>query len=86
MIERLKIHKTERNKIVCKYVVYDLKNNLDISQFAGQKGLSTEHYLVKMIDRILGYLDRNSTDESNAVLTTFLDFTPNCSLEKLWPV
>ena len=62
-------------KIVCKYVVNDLKNNLDISQFAGQKGLSTEHYLVKMIDRILGYLDRNSTDESCAVLTTFLDFS-----------
>ena len=62
-------------KIVCKYVINDMKKSLDISQFAGQKGLSTEHYLVKMLDRILGYLDKNSPEESIAVLTTFLDWS-----------
>ena len=50
------------------HVENDLKNNIDISQFAGQKVLSTEHYLVEMIDRILGYVDRNSPDEICAVL------------------
>ena len=61
--------------ITSNHVVNDLKNNICISQFAGQKGLSTEHDFVKMIDRILGYLERNSPDEICAVLTIYLDFS-----------
>ena len=46
-------------KIVSKMMISDLKNQIDPSQFANQKGLSIQNYLVKMIDKILKSLDTN---------------------------
>lgn len=61
-------------KIVCKRIVDDMKSQLDPSQYANQKGLSIQHYLIKMIDRILAALDRNSSEECFAVLATLVDW------------
>ena len=47
-------------KIISKMMVSDMKENIDPSQYANQKGKSIQHYLVSMIDRILGALDKNS--------------------------
>ena len=40
-------------KVVCKYLIDDMKQKLDRSQYANQKGLSINHYLVKLVDRVL---------------------------------
>ena len=36
----------------------DIGHKIDISQFAGKKGVVTEHPIVKLRDRVLSLLDR----------------------------
>ena len=61
-------------KLVCKLVMEDLKPNIHPGQFAGMKGLATDHYLVKMVDRILRALDCPTSQESTAVIASFIDW------------
>ena len=61
-------------KIIAKMMICDMKKNIDPSQFANQKGLSIQHYLVKFIDRILEAVDGNSKGEACAVLATLVDW------------
>ena len=39
-------------KLIAKLMISDMKENIDPSQYANQKGLSIQHYLVKFIDRV----------------------------------
>ena len=48
-----------------------MKKQIVPSQCANQKGLSINHYLIKMIDRILKAVDEN---DKQAVLATFVDW------------
>ena len=61
-------------KIICKFMVDDLKATMDPSQFANTKGLSTQHYLIKMLDRILTATDNSTRGECVAVLATLVDW------------
>ena len=61
-------------KLISKMMIADMKNKIDPSQYANQKGLSIQHYLVKIIDRILLALDTNSKSESVAILATLVDW------------
>ena len=61
-------------KLVCPLIVEDMKSSLDKSQFANQPGLSTQHYLIKLIDRILSATDKSSKGECVAVLATVIDW------------
>ena len=47
-------------KTIADFIISDMKEHLDRSQFANQKGISVQHYLVKMVDNILKATDRNS--------------------------
>ena len=47
-------------KIISKMLISDMKVNIDPLQYANQKGLSIQHYLVKFIDRVLQTIDTNS--------------------------
>ena len=38
--------------VISRMMISDMRKRLDPSQFANQKGLSIQHYLVKMIDNI----------------------------------
>jgi hypothetical protein len=40
------------------WVTEDLGNKININQFAGRKGMGTEHLVVKLLDRVLGMLDK----------------------------
>ena len=51
-----------------------MKMKLDPSQYANQKGLSINHYLIKLIDKILQSVDKNSKNEAVAVLATLVDW------------
>ena len=61
-------------KLISKLIISDMKEKLDPSQYANQPGLSIQHYLIKMIDRILGALDTNSKGDKCAVLATLVDW------------
>ena len=61
-------------KLVTKLIVEDMKPTLDPAQYANQKGISIQHYLVKMLDRVLSSLEVSSNDKSPAALMTFIDF------------
>ena len=54
--------------------ISDMKEKLDPAQFANQKDLSLQHYLIKMINKILSDTDNNSRNEVNAVLATLYDW------------
>ena len=48
-----------------------MKPNIDPSQYGNQYGLSIQHYLIKMIHKILSDIDNS---ETTAVLATFVDW------------
>ena len=52
----------------------DMKPSRDPSQYGNSKGVSTQHYLIKMVDRILTVLDSNNEQEKNAVIAQLVDW------------
>ena len=55
-------------------MIDDMKPTRDQSQYGNCKGVSTQHYLIKMIDRILTVLDRNNQQEKYAVMVQLVDW------------
>ena len=60
-------------KLICKLIISDMKSKMDPSQYANQKGVSVDHYLIKMLDKILVELDKKG--ESTAVIATLVDWS-----------
>ena len=61
-------------ELISRLMISDMKKHIDPSQYANQKGLSIQHYLIKFIDRILQSIDENSRKETCAVLATLVDW------------
>ena len=61
-------------KLVAELMISEMKKCLDPSQYANQKGISLQHYLIKMIHQILSDTDNNSKGEVTAVLATLYDW------------
>ena len=55
-------------------MIYDMQPNRDPSQYGNSKGVSTQHYLIKMVDRILTALDKNNKEEKYAVIVQLVDW------------
>ena len=55
-------------------MISDMSKLLDPSQYANQKGISLQHYLIQMIHQILKYTDNNAKGEVNAVIATLYDW------------
>ena len=55
-------------------MISDMEKSIDPSQYANQKGISLQHYLIKMIHQILSDIDNNSKGEVNAILATLFDW------------
>ena len=60
-------------RIVSEFVISDMKSKLDPAQFGNQKHTSIQHYLVRLLHRVLTNVDRNWKGEVNAVLCLFID-------------
>ena len=56
-------------------VISDMSPKMDPSQFGNVKGLSIQHYLVKMVNKILTILDTNNEKEKFAVLSQLIDWS-----------
>ena len=61
-------------KIISEIVITDMEAQLDPAQYGNRKHTIIQHYLVRMIHRILSSLDKNSKGEVNAVLCMFIDW------------
>ena len=61
-------------KIIAELMIEDMSIFLDPSQYANQKGLSLQHYLINMINKILTDTDNNSKGEVNAIIATLVDW------------
>ena len=56
------------------FLTSDMLPNTDPAQYGNRKGLSTQHYLVRMIHQILTATDRNSKQEAKAVIIQMIDW------------
>lgn len=63
-----------QENIISDMVINDMKNDLDPCQYGNQKKTSIQHYLVRMMYRIVSSLDRNSREDVDVVLATFMDW------------
>ena len=62
-------------KIITEYMISDMEENLDPSQYGNQQGMSVQHYLIKMLNKILTVLDKkHTTSESMAVILNLVDW------------
>ena len=62
-------------KIITEFMISDMKEKLDPSQYGNQKGMSVQHYLIKMLNKILTVLDKiHSASESMAVILNLVDW------------
>ena len=61
-------------KIISEMIISDMQSKLDPSQYGNQKHTSIQHYLVRMLHRVLTSLDKNAKGEINAVLCLFIDW------------
>lgn len=60
--------------LISEYLISDMKSSMDKSQFGNEKGTSIQHYLIKMIHRILTAVDKNSQKEAFAVIANYIDW------------
>ena len=60
-----------QEKLISEWIISDIKENIDPSQYGNEHGLSIQHYLVKMINKILIDTD---TRGISAVLASFIDW------------
>ena len=61
-------------KCLSELMIKDMKEKLDPCQFANQKGIGAQHYLIQMLNRIHIALDGSSKGEAKAVLATLVDW------------
>ena len=58
-------------KLISELIISDMRSKMDPSQYGNQHGLSIQHYLVNMVNKILVDLDKK---EVTAILATFVDW------------
>ena len=60
--------------LLAKVMVEDMKDKMDTSQYGNCKKVSVQHYLMKMINKILSNLDNNGRGDTFAVIATMIDW------------
>ena len=61
-------------KMISELMISEMKAKTDPSQYGNEKGTSIQHYLIKMVHRILTALDTNSKRETFAVVANLIDW------------
>ena len=61
-------------KIIAEWLISDMAELRDRSQYGNEKGVSVNHYLIKMIHEILTSVDKNTENEKFAVILTMIDW------------
>ena len=63
------------DKIIGEMVIEDMKPTRDPSQYGNERKTSAQHYLVKMLHRILTAVDKNTQKEAIAVIVNLVDWS-----------
>ena len=63
------------DKIIGEFVIEDMAPTRDPSQYGNEKKISAQHYLIKMLHRILTAVDRNSQKEAMVVILNMVDWS-----------
>ena len=63
------------DKLIAKYLISDMSPSRDLSQYGNEKQLSIQHYLIKMLHKILTVVDTNSQHEAYAVILSMIDWS-----------
>ena len=61
-------------KLLSEMMISDMKSTADKAQFGNEKQTSIQHYLIKMIHRILTAVDKNTKREAFAVVANLIDW------------
>ena len=61
-------------KILGDFMISDMSKKRDQSQYGNEKGISVNHYLIKMINEILVNLDTNTAKEKFAIFCSLIDW------------
>ena len=61
-------------KLISEVMISDMQGKIDSAQYGNSKNTSIQHYLIKMIHRILTVLDNNSRRETFAVIASLIDW------------
>ena len=69
-------------QIISEYLVADMKDKFDKSQFGNQKETGVQHYLLKLVHKILCTLDNNSRGEVLAVIANLYDWRQAFDLQR----
>ena len=62
-------------KLLSELIISDMQATIDPAQYGNQRGKSINHYLIKMINRILTSLDNNSRRQTFAVVANLIDWS-----------
>ena len=60
--------------LISELMISDMADKMDPAQYGNQRGLSIQHYLIKMINRILTVLDNNQRKDIFAVVANLIDW------------
>ena len=63
------------DKIIGEMIAEDMEPSRDPSQYGNKKKVSAQHYLIKMLNRILTAVDKNSKKEAMAVIINLIDWS-----------
>ena len=69
----LNINKIQK-RAVAELVIADMESKFDPSQYGNIQNTSIQHYLVRLLHRMLEAVDNNKRNKINAVLCTFVDW------------
>ena len=76
--------------LLAKMMIADMEPKMDPAQYGNSKGISIQHYLIKMVHKILTALDNNSRRETFAVIASLIDWNnafprqcPNLGIQSL---
>ena len=61
-------------QLIVEMIIEDMKAKLDPSQFGNQHNIGIQHYLIRLIHRVVTSLDKTTKDQVNAVICLFIDF------------
>ena len=61
-------------RVVGDFMLSDMSESRDPAQYGNEKGVSVNHYLIKMINEILLSVDKNTANDKFAVFCTMVDW------------
>ena len=63
------------DKILAEFLAEDMEMSRDKAQYGNEKKMSIQHYLIKMLNRILISVNQNSKDEAYSVILNMVDWS-----------